>query len=283
MAPQFSLAYLSVLGTDPVEQTHLAARAGYEYVSIRPIHMGLPGEPDFDIVRQPELRAALATALTETGVRIHDIELARVAENDPEDYRAAFEVSASLGARAVISSIWIPDRAEYVEKFAQVCAIADEYGLFVGLEFVPIAEVDSLEKTVDVLRAVDAPNAGMMIDTYHFDRCGARPEQLDGLPREWFRFCHICDAPARVPATTDEMRDELRERRLYLGEGGLPLADVLGRLPEMTYSIELPHAQRWESLGMAEHARRCLDSAREYFAQHVRPGGAVPGVAATGA
>lgn len=276
MAPQFSLAYLSVLGTDPAQQTYLAARAGYDFVSLRPIHMGLPGEPNFDLATQPELRRAVERALDQTGVRLHDIELARIAEDDPARYRDAFEVSAALGATAVISSIWIPDRAEYLDKFAQVCALAEEFGLFVGLEFVPIAEVDTLEKTIDVLRTVDAPNAGMMPDTYHVDRCGARPEQFDGLPASWFRFCHICDAPARAPESTDALRDELRERRLYLGEGGLPVADLLNRLPEMVYSIELPHAERWETLGMADHAARCLATARRYFAEHVRPGSLRP-------
>lgn len=272
MAPKFSLAYLTVLGTNPMQQTYMAARAGYDCVSIRPIYMGLPGEPNFDLAGQPEMRMALKKALDSTGVELHDIELARIAENDPKQYRDAFEVAASLGAKCVVSSIWIPDRAEYLDKFAAVCDMADDFGLFVGLEYVPIAEVNTLEKTIDVLRTVEAPNAGLMLDMYHLDRCGTDARQLEGLPPQWFRFCHICDAPATAPTLFCDVRDELRERRLYLGEGGLPVADVLNRLPEMVYSIELPHKGRWENLGMAEHAWRCLETAKEYFAQHVRPG-----------
>jgi hypothetical protein len=44
----------------------------------------------------------------------------------------------------------------------------------------------------------------------------------------------------------------------------------LNRLPEMPCSIELPHLARVKELGYAEHAWRCLESARKYFATHPR-------------
>ena len=46
MKQEFSLAHLTVLGCAPPEMTYIAARAGYDYVSIRPIYMGLRGDPD---------------------------------------------------------------------------------------------------------------------------------------------------------------------------------------------------------------------------------------------
>jgi len=42
---EYSLAHLTVLGCTPPEMTYIAARAGYDYVSIRLISMGLPREP----------------------------------------------------------------------------------------------------------------------------------------------------------------------------------------------------------------------------------------------
>ncbi|MER2256473.1 MAG: sugar phosphate isomerase/epimerase, partial [Priestia megaterium] len=36
MPNQFSLAYLTVLGCSPPEMTYMAAKAGYDFVSLRP-------------------------------------------------------------------------------------------------------------------------------------------------------------------------------------------------------------------------------------------------------
>ena len=62
----------------------------------------------------------------------------------------------------------------------------------------------------------------------------------------------------------------LREERLYVGEGGVPVADILNRMPKMVYSIELPHLARAKEFGYAEHAFRCLESAKAYAAAHIK-------------
>jgi sugar phosphate isomerase/epimerase len=118
-----------------------------------------------------------------------------------------------------------------------------------------------------VLRTVDRSNAGLMIDVHHFQRALDKVEDLDGLPREWFHFAHLCDAPAEIPAERAEMTRILREARLYVGEGGIDIAAILNRLPKMVYSIELPHLARAKEFGYAEHAFRCIESAKAYAAQ----------------
>lgn len=272
MGQQYSLAHLTVLECAPPEMVYLAARAGYDYVSIRPIYMHNPGEPNYALATNPTLLRQTRTALASTGLGVHDIELCRIYDGmDPRDYVPAFEVAAELGARHAISSIWTPHRSYYLDMFEQVCALARPYGISINLEYVPIAQVKTLAGAVDVLTHVNAPNVGLMLDMYHLHRARTNVADLDALPREWFHFCHLCDAPARIPSTFEEMRDELRERRLYVGEGGIDIAGVLHRLPEMVCSIELPHLARTHEYGAAEHAARCLESAKAYFARHPRP------------
>ena len=76
MAQQYSLAHLTVLGCAPPEMTYIAARAGYDYVSLRPIFMGLPGEGwhlEFTVSNKPpehkpdndDLLVFYASSLTE--------------------------------------------------------------------------------------------------------------------------------------------------------------------------------------------------------------------------
>ncbi|MDR1934702.1 MAG: sugar phosphate isomerase/epimerase [Candidatus Accumulibacter sp.] len=271
MALEYSLAHLTVMGCPTPELVYVGARAGYDYVSPRLIYMGLPGEPNYALADNPEMLRATKRALADTGIKVHDIELARVYDDlYPSKYLPAFEVAAELGAKAVLSSIWTPRREYAIEKFGQICDLAKPFGLFVGLEYVPIASVNNLAGAVDVLRAADRPNAGLMLDVHHFHRAYDKLEDLVGLPPKWFRFAHLCDAQGEIPTDRAEMTRILREERLYVGEGGVPIADILNRLPKMVYSIELPHLARAREFGYAEHAFRCLESAKAYAAAHIR-------------
>jgi sugar phosphate isomerase/epimerase len=265
--PQFSLAHLTVLGCPPPEMIYIAARAGYDFVSLRIIQLGLPGEANYALAENPEMLRQTKRALATTGFQVHDIELARIYDDmHPTRYLPAMEVAAELGVRAVLSSIWTTNLDYAIEKFGEVCDLARPFGLTVDLEYVPIAGVKTLAGAVDVLRAVNRPNAGLMIDTHHFHRAHDKVEDLDGLPAEWFHFAHLCDAPSAMPADPEEMTRIMREGRLYVGEGGIDIAGIINRLPPMVYSIELPNLARVRELGYAEHAFRCLESAKAYAA-----------------
>jgi sugar phosphate isomerase/epimerase len=271
MKQEFSLAHLTVLGCAPPEMIYIAARAGYDYVSLRPIYMGLPGEPDNSLAEKPQMLRQTKAALKSTGLRVHDIELARVYEGlHPTKYLPAMEVAAELGAKAVLSSIWGGEREFYIEKFGEICDLAKPFGLTVDLEYVPIATVSNLEQSVDVLRAVDRSNAGLMIDTHHFQRARGNPADLDALPREWFHFAQLCDATPEIPTERAEMIRIMREGRLYVGEGGIDVAGIVAHIPPCVYSIELPNKELHEELGYAEHATRCLETLKAYLAAHAR-------------
>lgn len=269
---RYCLAHLTVLSCAPPEMIYIAARAGYDYVGLRLIPLGLPGEPGYDLTRDATLLRQTRTALNATGIGVHNIELCRIHDGfDPRDVAPALEVGANLGASDVICSVWTPDRAFYLDMFEQLCALAVPYGLRVNLEYVPFASVRTLADAVDVLRTVPATNGGLMVDTYHAHRSGTDLTHLDDLPRDWFHLAHLCDAPARIPGSVDELRDEVRERRLYLGEGEIDIAGTLHRLPDMVYSLEVPHLARVAEYGCAEHSIRCLEAARSYFGRHPRP------------
>ena len=265
MATQYSLAHLTVLGCPPPEMTYIAARAGYDFISIRPILMGLQGEPDYALADNPVMMKQTRRALADTGVKLHDIELARIYDDmHPSKYLPAMEVAAELGGRAVLSSIWTQNLEYAIEMFGQVCDLAKPFGLTVDLEYVPIAGVRSLAGAVEVLNAVKRDNAGLMVDTHHFQRAGDRVEALDALPQRWFHFAHLCDAPAEFPTDRAELIRIMREGRLYLGEGGIDVASILKHMPEMVYSIELPNLAYVREMGYAEHAFRCLETTRAY-------------------
>lgn len=269
MARGFSLAHLTVLSYAPPVMTRIAAKAGYDYVSFRTIYMGLPNEPNYDLSRNKDLLRETRQALSETGLKLHDIELARInEETDPVKYLPALEIAAELGCRHVISSVWTPKRELALERFARLCELARPLGIEVDLEFMVFSEVKTLAEAVDFLRIAGAGNARLLIDTLHFHTSGGTLAELALVPKDLFGFIHLCDGPAEVPATRERIIHTARCRRLYAGVGGIDIASVVNYLPDLVCSIELPNYIQVEIYGREEHARRCLETARAYLAAH---------------
>jgi sugar phosphate isomerase/epimerase len=266
-APEFSLAHLTLLHCAPPELTEIAARAGYEYVSYRPIALGLATEPQYPLACDRAMLARTKAALRATGVRLLDIELARIyAGVDVAEYLPALEVAAELGGRHVLSSIWCEDMSFARDRFAQLCELAGPLGLTVDLEFVTFAGVRNLSEAAQIVSASGCRNAGICIDTLHFDRSGCKVRELDGLPRKWFHYAQVCDGPEDWSPQERELKRVAREERLFLGEGGIDVRGILEHLPRIPYSLELPNARLLAALGPVEFARRCLQTARRHLA-----------------
>jgi len=268
MKREFSLAHLTVIGCAPPDMTYLAARAGYDYISLRLIPMGIPGENAY----LPEDKAMLKrtkAALRETGVRLLDLELARiVADVLPESYLPAMEAAAELGAKHVISSAWTTDRTDrdfIVERYAEICDLAGRFDLSVSLEFPTFSRITNLQEAVDIVQGADRVNSGILLDTLYLYYSRVSMDELENLPRKWLRFMHICDVGEGIPDTVDGMKAVARGKRLYPGEGCVDFGAVLERTPNIPFSIELPNNQLVEKYGYEQHARRCLEKAKNLF------------------
>jgi sugar phosphate isomerase/epimerase len=267
MKRKYSLAHLTVLGWTIPEMIYNAKLIGYDYVGIRCIYMGLPGEINYDLSGKNKLYKLTKQALADTGMRINDIELAMIRDDrDVSSYEPAFEVAAELGATDVISSIWTPNKGYYIEQFAKLCDLAKQYDLYVNLEFVTWADVKDLKAAKEVINTVNKENAGYLIDTLHFYRSRVELSELDNIPKDKFRMAHICDGPSEIPTDKEGLINTGRDARLYAGEGAIDIAAIVNKLTNDTVlSIELPHIERIKEYGTLEHARRCLEASKKYF------------------
>jgi len=267
MVAQFSLAHLTVLTCPPPQVVEIAAQAGYDFVGLRAIPVGAANETLHPLATDRALLLRTQAAMQATGVRLLDIEVARIVEGvTPESYLPAMEAAAELGARHVLSSAWCSDRAYIVDFFGRLCELATPLGLSVDLEFVTWSGVRTLGEAADVVAAAGRDNGGILIDTLHFDRSRVHAATLDSMPAHWFHFAQICDGPARYSTEVEELTRIGRAERLYLGEGGIDVASILRRLPSVPLSIEIPNLARLAELGPALFAKRCLDTARSYLA-----------------
>jgi sugar phosphate isomerase/epimerase len=272
MQPQFSLAYLTVLGLPPPDMVELAAWAGYSWVGLRP-NAVTAEEPKYALHRDARLLQETKRALARTAVRVLDVELIRLTPAfDVHEYDALLDASAELGARHVIVQGADSDLARVIEHYAQLCDAAGERNLTADLEFVTWTETANLTRAAQIVAGVQRDNAGLLIDTLHFSRSNCDLQELAKLPRSWFNYAQICDAPAEPPASLDEMIHAARNERLFLGTGGLDLHGILGALPpDIPYSLEIPTATLAKRIGLAECARLALSTARDFLSAHALP------------
>lgn len=267
MKPKFSIAHLTLLELTPPELVYLADRVGFDFVSLRTISMSLNNEPNHTLSSNPLLLKETKQALHNTDVQLLDIELMKISkECDVREYERSLEIAAELGGKHVISSVWTDDNPFVIEQFSLLCEIANQYGLTVELEAVPISSLTNLQAVIDVLEQVKQPNQGLLVDIHHFHRANDRIETLRALPKEWFHFIHLCDAQQEIPSSKEEMRRILREERLYVGEGGIDIHSIVNAIPPVPMSIELPNIKRVKQLGAEQFAKNCLESAKQYFA-----------------
>lgn len=276
MSRKYSLAYLTIPGTDPMEQIRIAKACGYDSVSLRTIPMHLPGEPEFLLHKDNGLFEATKRALKEYDMPLMDIELARVRPDlNIDEYAPAFEKAAELGATDVLGSVWTRDKAYYTEQVGRIAEMAKKCGLNYNVEFLPWAGVRSLQEDITLVDSVGADNLYIMVDTLHAGRAGVTGAELARTDKKYFNFMHLCDGPAGPDGdpVLDNIKDELmlftaREGRLYPGEGVMDIAGMVAALPGLPLSIELPNLKRIQELGVEGHARRCLETAKAYFAAH---------------
>jgi sugar phosphate isomerase/epimerase len=105
-----------------------------------------------------------------------------------------------------------------------------------------------------------------MVDTLHFARSGSSLDELKKLPREWFRYAQVSDAPAQAPKTRDEIIHAARFERLFPGEGGLGVREILACLPAgIPFALEIPRASLSRLIGAEEYVRLALRAAQAYL------------------
>jgi sugar phosphate isomerase/epimerase len=268
MTPTFSLAHLTVLGTTPLELIEIAAGAGYDYASIRATPVA-PGERVTPLAGDAAMVRSVNRRLADTGLRVLDVELARLRpEDEPDQYRGILDAAAAVGARHVICQLPDPDHARAADRLGHLCDLALDVGLTVDLEFPWWTETGDLATAAAIVASAARPNAGVLVDALHLFRSGSSPAELPALPQDWLRFVQLCDAPPHRPASVDEAIRVARAARSLPGYGVLPLADLLDRLPAVPYSLEVPNDVLRREIGTAGYARLVLAAARDVVAGH---------------
>jgi sugar phosphate isomerase/epimerase len=266
MKHDYSLAHLTALSLTPPQLVDVAARTGYRYVGLRMTRV-TPDEVLYDLARDRALMKETRARLAGTGVTVHDVELFRMDPAlEPESFIPELDATAELGAQHIIAQLPDPDRERKTARFARLCDLAKARDIFVSLEFPHWTETGNLAEAARVVRAVKRSNAGILVDMLHFGRSDSTLEQLAALPREWFRFAHVCDAAKEVPPTMAGIIHTARDERQFPGEGGIDVRGILSQMPQdIPYALEIPRVALTRAIGPEEVARLAITVARSHL------------------
>jgi len=266
-ATPLSLSYYTVPELAPPAMVRAAADAGFDFVGVRLLN-GQPGRDPAPLLEDPALRRETLACLRDTGLKVLDASGARlIPSTDLPAFAPFFEAAAELGARHVLATGDDPDQARLADRFAALCDAAQRVGLTVDIEFVPWMTLASVNDAARLVRAVAHPALGIAVDALHFDRSGGRVDDLANLPRPWFRYVQLCDAPAQWSGERDALLHAATRERLFPGEGAIDLVGLLRALPAgIPVALEIPRATLSQTMAADQRLKLAVQATRRVLA-----------------
>lgn len=263
MNGQYTIAYLTTAPMHPPAVLRLAQQLGYCGIGIRLAPL-VPGGPFSPLVQIPALLQETVSCLAETGVSILDVEGVRLdGQFRPGDFERELEVAGRLGAKALCVIGDDSEERRLVDTFAQLCHAAAPYHLQVALEFMPYSRVRNAQDAVKILREAQCSNGRIAVDFLHVNRSHMAAADLKAIPRECLSYAQVCDAPAEVPTTLEELIHTARYERWLPGTGGIDVRGFAQALPaDLPLCLEIPHVKEVARWGAKEWARRVLEATR---------------------
>jgi sugar phosphate isomerase/epimerase len=196
--------------------------------------------------------------LDDTGLIALDMEPVFVTPEGDHGERM-IDAAASVGAsNLLVVSRGVDDR-RFADRFGELCDLAAQHGIGCSLEFMRFMSIRDLPQTLAVLEAVDRPNAAVLVDNLHLARTGGTVADVAAIDPTRLPYVQLCDAPALAP---DDLYTEAIDGRLLLGQGELPIRELVAVLPPHTaVSMEIRSAElRSACPDPIDRARRVLET-----------------------
>ena len=244
---------------------------------------------DFDVrafLRDQDL-ATLHSILDDNGMDVIELEFltrwwtdgAERAASD-ENRALLFSAAEALGAHHIkvapdLADLSPPDIGFWAEAFHDLARDAESHGTRVALEFMPFANISTLDCAVEIAAASDHPAAGLLVDLWHVERSGASVDAMASVPVDLIFAIELDDGAAEP---IGDPYDDTCLRRLLPGEGAFPVAEFAAALMEMGWSLPwgveiISETYRMRSLDdclpdVVRTTRRQLGRAREIVNEH---------------
>lgn len=262
---ELTLSALTLRAAGFEDRVRAAAAAGFTGI-------GLRGD-DYLAARAAGLDdAALRRIIAEAGLRVTEVEFLRDwtgGDGEASEHeRTLFHVADLFGADRVHAGLFEPrPLGETIAAFARLCRRAERHRLSVALEFMPYSALPAPGAAWEVVSGAGRPNSGILVDAWHYHRCGPSAAELLDVPPERVVAVQLNDA---APQPFADLREESRHHRLLPGDGVIDLSGLLRLLTERgvvaPVAVEVP-SDELDALEAAEAARRAASSTRRVLAR----------------
>ena len=261
---RYSLEPLTVPELAGANLVRAAADAGYDFVSMF-AHMPSDQLPLDPAVRDADHRAAMKSAMAETGVRLLNLECFNLdASAEPVEFAQALECGGDLGASTATAIVWENhDLDDALAKYCRLCDMAAEHGIRVNVEFFATAKsLPSIFEVADFVRRAGRKNTGIVVDSLHLMRTSGGMAGLRTINPELVGGVQLSDGMLTPPADLDaEMM-----ARLLPGQGEFPLREIVDYCPaDLVLSLEAANLSQAPSVPPERRAADMLASARRLF------------------
>jgi sugar phosphate isomerase/epimerase len=265
--PPLSLAHLTMIDASPSQLIDAACAGLFSSVGLR-IAPPWMTTLAFPLVGNEAAIREVEHKLSDTGITVFDVEAFWIRpETEIASLRPAVELAARLGAQYLLAMGDDPIESRLVSKLGALVELARSFGMGVGLEFLPYVQVGSLQGAIRLVKMLDKPNLGVVVDALHLMRSGASPQALAAQDAHAIAYGQLCDARGPEPFGTEQLRRESRSGRYYPGQGALPVAAIVEALPAAKpLAVEAP-CEALAHLPITTRGRRCGEATRALLAR----------------
>lgn len=144
-----------------------------------------------------------------------------------------FEMVDVLGATQinVVEGLGVEhERAALIDALGRFADRADERGLRLGFEPMPVSSIQTLAEGWDLVRAVNRDNLGLTFDTWHFWRSDPDHDLLRTIPGHKIFDVQIVDAKSEQQG---DLYNDLLRHRLLPGDGDFDLITTVQILKDI--------------------------------------------------
>ncbi|MEU4673448.1 sugar phosphate isomerase/epimerase [Amycolatopsis sp. NPDC023774] len=180
----------------------------------------------------------------------------------------AFALADQVGARYLSAGEYQPGPLNFARAAAALrerCVRAAVHGLRIAVEPFPWSAIRDVPTALHLLELADAPNAGLLVDTWHFFAAGGRIPDLARIPPELILAVQLNDGPSTV---SGDLLTVSRNTRLLPGDGTFDLRSVIRVLSESgyegVYTAEIGNPA-FRALPVEEAAHLAYEKVRRLF------------------
>jgi sugar phosphate isomerase/epimerase len=266
VGPQLHLSAMSLRYASFADRVLAAAAAGFSGIGMGVVDWLDARRADFS-------EAQLVDYVARHGLHVTELEFLKDwwAEADVRGVRLEedllFYLAGALDVPQINIGLFADVPAETaIAGFRRLCARAADHGVRVALEFMPYSALPTLKSAREIVGACGAPNAGLMLDAWHWQRAGGHLDEIPRLDVAEIFGVQLCDAQA-VPHP--DLRHEGRHLRVLPGQGAADLPAFIDAVRSIGVTLPLAVEVLSDELDArhpVEAARLCAEAARAVLA-----------------